>query len=79
MAQIVTFGTLATKAAIRDVGRAMGMPYAAVDAVAKLVPNDFHITIDEAVKKSKELSNLMQENEQINELIKTAKKVEGRE
>ena len=55
----------------------MGMPYAAVDAVAKLVPNDFHITIDEAVKKSKELSNLMQENEQINELIKTAKKVEG--
>ena len=77
VAQIVTFGTLATKAAIRDVGRAMGMPYAAVDAVAKLVPNDFHITIDEAVKKSKELSNLMQENEQINELIKTAKKVEG--
>ena len=41
------------------------------------MPNDFHITIDEAVKKSKELSNLMQENEQINELIKTAKKVEG--
>ena len=77
VAQIVTFGTLATKAAIRDVGRAMGMPYAAVDAVAKLVPNDFHITIDEAVKKSKELSNLMQENEQINELIETAKKVEG--
>lgn len=77
VAQIVTFGTLATKAAIRDVGRAMGMPYAAVDAVAKLVPNDFHITIDEAVRKSKELSNLMQENEQINELIKTAKKVEG--
>lgn len=77
VAQIVTFGTLATKAAIRDVGRAMGMPYAAVDAVAKLVPNDFHITIDEAVKKSKELSTLMQENEQINELIQTAKKVEG--
>lgn len=75
VAQIVTFGTLATKAAIRDVGRAMGMPYAAVDAVAKLVPNDFHITIDEAVKKSKELSSLMQENEQINELIKTAKRL----
>lgn len=77
VAQIVTFGTLATKAAIRDVGRAMGMPYAAVDAVAKLVPNDFHITIEQAVNKSKELSNLMKENEQINELIETAKKVEG--
>lgn len=58
MAQIVTFGTLATKAAIRDVGRAMGMPYAAVDAVAKLVPNDFHITIDEAVKSLKNFQAL---------------------
>lgn len=77
VAQIVTFGTLATRAAIRDVGRAMGMPYASVDAVAKLIPNDFHITIDEAVKKSKELSRLMEENEQVNELIETAKKVEG--
>ena len=77
VAQIVTFGTLATRAAIRDVGRAMGMPYAAVDTVAKLVPNDFHITIEQAVKKSKELSNLMQENPQVNELIETAKKVEG--
>lgn len=77
VAQIVTFGTLATRAAIRDVGRAMGMPYAAVDAVAKLVPNDFHITIEQAVKKSKELSKLMAENPQVNELIETARKVEG--
>lgn len=77
VAQIVTFGTLATRAAIRDVGRAMGMPYAAVDSVAKLIPNDFHITIDQAVKKSKELSDLMRENQQVNELIETARKVEG--
>ncbi|MDE5984621.1 MAG: DNA polymerase III subunit alpha [Eubacterium sp.] len=77
VAQIVTFGTLATRAAIRDVGRAMGMPYASVDAVAKLVPNDFHITIEQAVSKSKELAKLMQENPQVNELIETAKKVEG--
>ena len=77
VAQIVTFGTLATRAAIRDVGRAMGMPYGAVDAVAKLVPNDFHITIEQAVNKSKELAALMSENEQVNELIETAKKVEG--
>lgn len=77
VAQIVTFGTLATRAAIRDVGRAMGMPYAAVDAVAKLVPNDFHITIEQAVNKSKELAKLMAENPQVNELIETARKVEG--
>lgn len=77
VAQIVTFGTLATRAAIRDVGRAMGMPYASVDAVAKLIPNDFHITIEQAVNKSKELSKLMAENSQVNELIETAKKIEG--
>ncbi|MBQ7203269.1 MAG: DNA polymerase III subunit alpha [Eubacterium sp.] len=77
VAQIVTFGTLQTRAAIRDVGRAMGMPYAAVDAVAKLVPNSFHITIDEAVKKSAELRNLMQSDEEVNRLIETARQVEG--
>lgn len=77
VAQIVTFGTLAARAAIRDVGRAMGMPYSAVDTVAKLVPSDLHITIEQAVEKSHELSALMNENEQINELIETAKKVEG--
>jgi DNA polymerase-3 subunit alpha len=77
VAQIVTFGTLATRQAIRDVGRAMGMSYASVDAVAKLIPNDFHITIDDAVKKSKELSALMSENRQVEELIETARKVEG--
>lgn len=77
VAQIVTFGTLQTRAAIRDVGRVMGMPYASVDAVAKLVPNDFHITIDEAVKKSKDLRALMEENSNVNELIETARKVEG--
>lgn len=77
VAQIVTFGTLATRAAIRDVGRAMGMPYASVDAVAKLVPNDFHITIEQAVSRSKELAQLMKENPQVNELIETARQVEG--
>ena len=77
VAQIVTFGTLQTRAAIRDVGRTMGMPYASVDAVAKLVPNEFKITIDDAVKKSKELRDLMAENKQVNELIETARKIEG--
>lgn len=77
VAQIVTFGTLQTRAAIRDVGRAMGMPYASVDAVAKLIPNSFHITIDEAVKRSNELRQVMAENPEVNTLIETARKVEG--
>ncbi len=77
VAQIVTFGTLQTRAAIRDVGRVMGMPYAAVDSVAKLVPNEFKITIDEAVKKSPKLKELMQKDSGVNELIETARKVEG--
>ena len=74
VAQIVTFGTLQTRAAIRDVGRTMGMPYASVDAVAKLVPDEFKITIDKAVEKS---AKLMAENSNVNELIETAKKIEG--
>lgn len=77
VAQIVTFGTLQTRAAIRDVGRTMGMSYASVDAVAKLVPNDFKITIDEAVEKSPRLRSLMQEDSRVNELIETARKIEG--
>lgn len=77
VAQIVTFGTLQTRAAIRDVGRAMGMPYASVDAVAKLIPNSFHITIDEAIEKSAELRKAMDANPEVNKLIETARKVEG--
>lgn len=77
VAQIVTFGTLQTRAAIRDVGRTMGMPYASVDAVAKLVPDEFKITIDKAVEKSAKLRALMAENSNVNELIETAKKIEG--
>lgn len=77
VAQIVTFGTLQTRAAIRDVGRAMGMPYATVDAVAKMVPNSFHITIDQAVKTSKALQKAMNESAEIKKLIETARKVEG--
>ncbi len=77
VAQIVTFGTLQTRAAIRDVGRVMGMPYSAVDSVAKLVPSEFKITIDEAVKKSPRLRELTESDRQVGELIDTARKVEG--
>ena len=55
VAQIVTFGTMAAKASIRDVGRAMAIPYATVDAVAKLVPTKLNITLDQALSMSKEL------------------------
>ena len=55
VAQIVTFGTMAAKAAIRDVGRALGVPYATADSIAKLVPYELNITLDAALKKSAEL------------------------
>ncbi|MBQ3149851.1 MAG: DNA polymerase III subunit alpha [Clostridia bacterium] len=77
VAQIVTFGTLAARAAIRDVGRVLGMSYSAVDAVAKLIPNELKMTIDTALKKSKELRDLYDSNEQIKDLIDTAKSIEG--
>lgn len=77
VAQIVTFGTLQTKAALRDVGRVLGMPYARVDAIVKMIPNVFHITLDEAVKKSKELRQAMDEDPQVARLVEIARKVEG--
>lgn len=77
VAQIVTFGTLAARAAIRDVGRVLGMPYSAVDQVAKLVPNELKMTIDKALEKSKELADLYNTNPQIKDLVDTARSVEG--
>lgn len=77
VAQIVTFGTMAAKAAIRDVGRAMAIPYAAVDAVAKLVPNKLNITLDEALKLSKDLRERYEKEPEIHRLIDMAKQVEG--
>ena len=77
VAQIVTFGTLQARAAIRDVGRVMGLPYNRVDAVAKMIPNSLHITIDEAIERSKELKAAIQESEDIRRLIDTARRVEG--
>ena len=77
VAQIVTFGTLAAKAAIRDVGRALGMPYSVVDSIAKQVPNELNITIDKALKRSAEFKSLYENNEDAKELIDMARKVEG--
>ena len=77
VAQIVTFGTLAARAAIRDVGRVLGMSYGAVDQVAKLIPNELKMTIDKALEKSAELADLYKTNPQIRDLIDTARSIEG--
>ena len=77
VAQIVTFGTLAAKAAIRDVGRAMGLPYNVVDNIAKQVPNELNITIDRALKRSVEFKTLYDTDDEARELIDMARKVEG--
>ena len=77
VAQIVTFGTMAAKAAIKDVGRVLEMPYNDVDLVSKLIPKKINITIDEALSESEELRELYKSNVKIRQLIDTAKQIEG--
>ena len=77
VAQIVTFGTMAARGAIRDVGRALNIPYADVDAVAKQVPSTLHITLDDALKLSKQLKDSYEGDERIRTLIDTARGIEG--
>jgi len=80
VAQIVTFGTMAARGAIRDVGRVLNMPYADVDVVAKQVPSGpgaLHITLDEALRLSKPLKDMYDQDPQIKKLIDTAKALEG--
>ena len=75
--QIVTFGTLGAKICIRDVARAMDMPYARADAVAKMIPNELDMTIDKALSINKELATLVETDPEIAELISVSKKLEG--
>ncbi|HEY1262587.1 MAG TPA: DNA polymerase III subunit alpha [Terriglobales bacterium] len=77
VAQIITFGTMQAKAAIKDVGRAMDIPYADVDRIAKMVPTQLNITLDEALKDSPQLQQAYENDAQIRQLIETAKKLEG--
>lgn len=77
VAQIVTFGTLAARAVIRDVGRAINMPYADVDKVAKMIPNELKITIKKALEMNGELRELYNNHEQIKYLLDTSMKLEG--
>lgn len=76
VAQITTFGTLAARAAVRDVGRALGMPYSMVDSVAKLIPREINITIEQALR-SKELREVYEGNPEIRRLINISKSLEG--
>ena len=77
VAQIITFNTMAAKAAIKDVGRALDMPYGDVDRIAKLVPTTIGVTIEDALKDSPGLQEAYDSNTQVRELIDTAKKLEG--
>ena len=77
VAQIVTFGTMAARAAVRDVGRAMDIPYANCDRIAKLIPQELKITIDQSLKKVPELQKEYDADPTVRALIDTARKVEG--
>ncbi len=77
VAQIVTFGTMAARGGIRDVGRVLNMPYDRVDQIAKQVPMALHITLDEALKLSKPLKEMYDEDEDVRLLIDTARDIEG--
>ena len=77
VAQIVTFGTMAARGVIRDVGRAMAIPYATTDIVAKMVPMELHMTLDKALEVSADLKNRYDTDPQIHELIDMARKIEG--
>ena len=77
VAQIITFGTMAAKAALKDVGRAMDIPYADVDRIAKLVPPQLNITLEKAIEESPALREAIEKDGQIRELFQTAKKLEG--
>ena len=77
VAQIITFGTLGARASIRDVGRALAMPYADVDMVARLVPNRLHITLDEAQQQNPDLQEVYAADESVRRLVDTARGLEG--
>jgi len=77
VAQIGTFGTLAARAAIRDVGRALGMPIPRVDAVVAMVPEELHITLSKALEESQDLKKAYDSDPEVRELLNLARKIEG--
>lgn len=77
VSQIITFGTMAAKGAVRDVGRALAMPYAEVDKIAKLIPEGPNVTIDEALRLEPQLKEIYETNPKIKDLIDIARRLEG--
>jgi DNA polymerase-3 subunit alpha len=77
VAQIITFGTMAAKAAIKDVGRAMDLPYGEVDRIAKLVPNQLNISLDEALEQSSQLRAQIDSDPRYVDMMEVAKRLEG--
>src|SRR5580693_1815192 len=77
VAQIITFGTMAAKAVLKDAGRALDMPYGEVDRLAKLVPNQLNISLEEALKQSPQLDSMREKDERVRELIEIALRLEG--
>lgn len=77
VSQIITFGTMAARAAVRDVGRVMGMPYGEVDRLAKLVPEEIGIKLDDAVRQEPALQELVESEERYNKLFEHARMLEG--
>ncbi len=77
VSQIITFGTMKAKMVVRDVGRAMNMPYAEADAISKMIPNDLKMTLDKALEVSPDLKKAYDESKQVRELIDTARVLEG--
>ena len=75
--QIVTFGTMAAKGVIRDVGRVMDLPYAYVDGIAKMIPNELNITIERALQLNPDLRKIYEQEEQVKTLIDMSKRLEG--
>ncbi len=77
VAQITTFGTMKAKAAVKDVGRALGMSYQETDKIAKLIPDEPKMSIDKAIEREPELKKLIEKDEKVRELIEISKKLEG--
>ncbi|MGQ9660508.1 MAG: DNA polymerase III subunit alpha [Thermochromatium sp.] len=77
VSQIITFGTLAAKAVVRDVGRVMGHPYGFVDKIAKMVPFELGMTLDKALKESEDLKRAYEDDEEVRAILDMARKLEG--
>ncbi|HYL47258.1 MAG TPA: DNA polymerase III subunit alpha, partial [Candidatus Limnocylindrales bacterium] len=77
VAQIITFGTMAAKAVLKDAGRALDMPYGEVDRIAKMVPNQLNIELEDALKQSPQLESLRNSDERVKELVEVALRLEG--